>query len=90
LGDRAGGKSGQPQAKEIYLNFDGSLGQKNDATWRPDDITRHHGHTKSTLGQPRRKNAFRYLARTRRVGDVIVTLDVRLYLPCAPSTGIAN
>ncbi len=73
-----GQKSGQ--AKEICLNFDDSLGQKDDATWRLDVVDRHHDHTKSTPGQPRYKNAFCYLACTMCVGDVIVTLDVRLYL----------
>ena len=40
----------------------------------------HYDHTKSTPGKPRYKNGFCYLACTLCVGDVIVTLDVRLYL----------
>ncbi|MBO0800263.1 MAG: transposase [Blastocatellia bacterium] len=68
------------QAKEIYLNFDDSLGQKDDATWRLDVVDWHHDHTSSTPGQPRYKNAFCYLACTMCVGDLMVTLDVRLYL----------
>ena len=66
------------QAREIYLNFDDSLGEKDDATWRLDVVDWHHDHTKSTPGKPRYKNAFCYLACTMCVGDVIVTLDVRL------------
>ncbi len=68
------------QAREIYLNFDDSLGEKDDATWRLDVVDWHHDHTKSAPGKPRYKNAFCYLACTMCVGDVIVTLDVRLYL----------
>lgn len=73
-----GQKSGQ--ATEIYLNFDDSLGEKDDATWRLDVVDWHHDHTRSTPGQPRYKNGFCYLACTMCVGEVIVTLDVRLYL----------
>jgi DDE superfamily endonuclease len=73
-----GQKSGQP--KEIYLNFDDSLGEKDDATWRLDVVDWHHDHTKSAPGNPRYKNAFCYLAGTMCVGEVVVTLDVRLYL----------
>ena len=48
--------------------------------WRLDVVDWHHDHTKSTPGKPRYKNGFCYLACTLCVGDVIVTLDVRLYL----------
>jgi hypothetical protein len=73
-----GQKTGQ--ATEIYLNFDDSLGEKDDATWRLDVVDRHHDHTGSTPGKPRYKNAFCYLACTICVGEVSLTLDVRLYL----------
>jgi hypothetical protein len=73
-----GQKSGQ--ATEIHLNFDDSLGQKDDATWRLEALDWHHDHTRSTPGRPRYKKAFCYLACTICVGDVILTLDVRLYL----------
>lgn len=68
------------QATEIYLNFDDSLGEKDDATWRLDVVDRHHDHTNSAPGKPRFKNAFCYLACTMCVGEVSLTLDVRLYL----------
>ena len=48
--------------------------------WRLDVVDWHHDHTKSTPGKPRYKNGFCYLAGTMCVGDVTVTLDVRLYL----------
>jgi hypothetical protein len=73
-----GQKSGQ--ATEIYLNFDDSLGEKGDATWRLEVVDWQHDHTKSTPQRPRYKNGFCYLACTLCVGAVIVTLDVRLYL----------
>jgi DDE superfamily endonuclease len=68
------------QAKEIYLNLDDSIGEKDDATWRLDVVDWHHDHTKSTRGRPRYKKGFCYVACTMCVGDVTVTLDVRLYL----------
>ena len=58
------------QATEIYLNFDDSLGEKDDATWRLDVVDRHHDHTNSAPGRPRFKNAFCYLACTMCVGEV--------------------
>jgi hypothetical protein len=73
-----GQKSGQ--ATEIYLNFDDSLGEKDDATWRLEALDWHHDHTHSTPKHPRYKKAFCYLACTICVREVILTLDVRLYL----------
>lgn len=73
-----GQKSGQ--ATEIYLNFDDSLGEKDEATWRLEALDWHHDHTRSTRANPRYKKAYCYLACTMCVGDVTVTLDVRLYL----------
>src|SRR5262249_34906166 len=49
-------------------------------TWRLDVVDWHHDHPTSTPGNPRSKNAFCDLACTRCVGDVMVTLDVRLSL----------
>jgi len=73
-----GQKSGQ--ATEIYLNFDDSLGEKDETTWRLEALDWYHDHPRSTPKCPRYKKAFCYLACTRCVGEVIVTLDVRLYL----------
>jgi len=68
------------QATEIYLNIDDSLGEKDQATWRLEVVDIHHDHTCSTPKQPRYINGFCYLACTMCVGEVVVTLDVRLYL----------
>src|SRR5262245_38719627 len=64
-----GHKSGQ--VRESSLNFDDSLGEKDDATWRLDVVDWHHDHPTSTPGNPRSKNAFCDLACTRCVGDVM-------------------
>ena len=71
-------KSGQ--AKEVYLNIDDSLGEKDRATWRLEAVDFHHDHTESTPGKKRYKNGFCYLACTMCIGEIVVTLDVRLYL----------
>lgn len=68
------------QGKEIYLNFDDSLGVKGEATWRLDVADWFHDHAHSTPQRPRYQKAFCYLACTMGVGAVTVTLDVRLYL----------
>lgn len=66
--------------KEIYLNFDDSLGVKGDATWRLEVADWFHDHAHSTPQRPRYQKAFCYVACTMCVGAVTVTLDVRLYL----------
>jgi len=68
------------QAKEIYLNIDDSLGEKDRDTWRLEVVDIHHDHTRSTPKQPRYINGFCYLVCTMCVGEIVVTLDVRLYL----------
>jgi len=68
------------QAKEIYLNFDDSLGTKAEATWRLEVVDWHHDHAHSTPQQPRYKKAFCYVVCTLCIGTVVVTLEVRLYL----------
>jgi len=70
--------SGAP--KEIFINIDDSLGVKDKGTWRIEPVDWHHDHTESTPRQPRYKNSFCYLACTLRVGTIVVTTDVRLYL----------
>jgi hypothetical protein len=68
------------KAKEIYLNIDDSLGEKDRDTWRLEVVDIHHDHTRSTPRQPRYINGFCYLVCTLRVGDVVATLDLQLYL----------
>lgn len=68
------------QVKEIYLNFDDSLGVKGEQTWRLEVADWFHDHAHSTPQRPRYQKAFCYVACTLCVGSVTVTLDVRLYL----------
>jgi hypothetical protein len=66
--------------KEIYINIDDSLGEKDKNTWQIEPVDWHHDHTNSTPQQQRYKNSFCYLACTLRVGKIVVTVDVQLYL----------
>lgn len=69
--------------KIAYVNIDDSLGEK-------DKKTRHleavdwfydaHNAPKTKAKAKRYKNAFCYVVCTLRVGDIVVTLDLRLYL----------
>lgn len=68
------------QAREIYLNIDDSIGEKHRDTWRLEVVDIHHDHTNSRPKQPRYINGFCYVVCTMCVGEVAVTLDVRLYL----------
>ena len=70
-------------AQIIYVNVDDSLGQKDKATRHLEPVDWFHDHHTSakTKGKKGRyKNAFCYVVCTLRVGDIVVTLDVRLYL----------
>jgi len=67
-------------AKELYLNLDDSIGEKDAQTWRLEPVDWFHDHQESTPKQQRYKKGFCYLACTLRVGEIVVTLDVRLYL----------
>jgi hypothetical protein len=67
-------------AKIIYLNLDDSLGEKDKETRHLQVVDWHHDHSESTKKQPRYQNAFCYLACTLRVGDMVATVDLRLYL----------
>ena len=66
--------------KEVFINLDDSLGEKDQETWRLEPVDWHHDHAQSTPQQQRYKNSFCYLVCTLRVGHVVVTTDVRLYL----------
>jgi hypothetical protein len=67
-------------AKELYLNLDDSLGEKDKATSRLEPVDWHHDHNESTPKRPRYKKSFCYLACTLSIGDFTLTLDLRLYL----------
>jgi hypothetical protein len=66
--------------KVLYLNLDDSLGEKHKTTRHIEPVAWFHDHNESTKRQPRYKNAFCYLECTLRLGPVVVTVDLRLYL----------
>lgn len=66
--------------KTIYINLDDSLGAKDKATRHLEPVAWHYDHSESTKGKPRFKNAFCYLVCTLRVGSLVATVDLRLYL----------
>jgi hypothetical protein len=67
-------------AQVIYLNIDDSLGEKGKATRHIEAVDWHYDHSESTKSKPRYKNAFCYLVCTLRIGSLVATVDVRLYL----------
>src|SRR3954470_944590 len=66
--------------KGLYLNIDDSLGEKDKHTSHIEPVAWFHDHNESTPQRPRYKNAFCYLECTLKVGDLVLTLDLRLYL----------
>lgn len=66
--------------KVLYVNLDDSLGQKGKATRHIDPVDWFHDHNESTRRQARYKNAFCYLECTLRVGNLVATVDLRLFL----------
>jgi hypothetical protein len=67
-------------AKIIYLNLDDSLGEKDKGTRHLEPVAWFYDHSESTKSKPRYKNGFCYLECTLRIGSIVVTVDVRLYL----------
>lgn len=72
------GRLGLP--KVLYLNIDDSLGAKDKHTRHIEPVAWFHDHNESTPRRPHYKNAFCYLECTLKVGDLVLTLDLRLYL----------
>jgi hypothetical protein len=66
--------------KVISLNLDDSLGEKDKHTCHLEAVDWFHDHSESTKKKPRFKKAFCYLVCTLQVGEIVVTVDVRLYL----------
>jgi DDE superfamily endonuclease len=66
--------------KIIYINLDDSIGEKHKTTRHLEPVDFHHDHNESTTSTPRYKNGFCYLACTLRIGQLVVTVDLRLYL----------
>ena len=70
-------------AKIIYVNVDDSLGEKDKATrhLEPVDWFYDPHNSPKTKGKAARyKNAFCYIVCTVRVGDIVITVDLRLYM----------
>lgn len=66
--------------KVLYINLDDSLGGKDKHTRHLDPVDWFHDHGEGSRKNPRFKNAFCYLICTLRVGRIVVTVDLRLYL----------
>jgi hypothetical protein len=66
--------------KVLYLNIDDSLGKKDKHTRRLEPVDWFHDHNESSPGRPCYHKAFCYLECTARVGELTVTLELRLYL----------
>jgi len=71
-------KTGAP--KVTYINIDDLLGEKDKHTCHLEPVDWFHDHNESTPKRPRFKKAFCYLECTLRVGDIVITVDLRLYL----------
>jgi hypothetical protein len=71
-------RNGDP--KVVYVNLDDSLGEKDKGTRHIDPVDWYHDHNESTRTRPRYKNGFCYLECTLRVGRMVATVDLRLYL----------
>jgi hypothetical protein len=71
-------RAGAP--KVIYLSLDDSIGEKHKTTRHLEPVDFHHDHNESTKRTPRYKNGFCYLVCTLRIGQLVVTVDLRLYL----------
>jgi hypothetical protein len=66
--------------KELSINIDDSLGEKDRDTRHLEPVDWFHDHTESSKTRPVFKNAFCYLEATLRIGTLTVTVDLRLYL----------
>jgi hypothetical protein len=66
--------------KVIYINLDDSIGEKHKTTRHLEPVDFHHDHNDSSKRKPRYKNGFCYLVCTLRIGQLVVTVDLRLYL----------
>ena len=66
--------------KVLYINIDDSLGEKDRETRHLEPVDWFHDHSESTKSKPIFKNAFCYLEANLRIGNMIFTVDLRLYL----------
>lgn len=66
--------------QKIYINIDDSLGEKYKGAKSLEPVDWFHDHVESTKKKPRFKKGFCYLVCTIRVGELVATVDLRLYL----------
>jgi hypothetical protein len=66
--------------KVLYINIDDSLGEKDKDTRHLEPVDWFYDHSGSTPGKPVFKNALCYLEANLRIGKMVVTVDLRLYL----------
>ena len=64
----------------IRINLDDSIGQKHKETRHLEPVDWHYDHTESSKRRPKFKNGICYLVCTVSIGDLVVTVDLRLYL----------
>ena len=64
----------------IRINLDDSIGQKHKETRHLEPVDWHYDHTESSKRKPKFKNGICYLACTVSIGELVVTVDLRLYL----------
>jgi hypothetical protein len=67
-------------SKVIFINIDDALGKKDKNTCHLEPVDWFHDHNESTKNRPCYKKAFCYLECTLRIGRIVVTVDLRLYL----------
>jgi hypothetical protein len=67
-------------AKVIRISLDDSIGQKHKETHHLEPVDWHYDHAESSQRRPRFKNGICYLVCTVSIGDLVVTVDLRLYL----------
>jgi hypothetical protein len=66
--------------KGLSLNLDDSIGEQHKTTRHLEPVDFHHDHNDSPKRQPRYKHGFCYLVCTLRIGQLVVTVDLRLSL----------
>ena len=67
-------------SKVLYINIDDSLGEKDRDTRHLEPVDWFHDHAESTKSKPVFKNAFCYLEANLRIGNMVATVNLRLYL----------
>jgi len=66
--------------KVLSINIDDSLGEKDKDTRHLEPVDWFYDHSGSTPGKPVFKNALCYLEANLRIGKMVVTVDLRLYV----------